>query len=96
MKIVVLTRWNKTKEVSPLNVSGLTPHDLNENELKMVLIPETSNVPPPRSNTRIVSLFFYSNPYASEAAVGSFMIRSTSRPAIRPASLVAVLWESLK
>jgi hypothetical protein len=30
------------------------------------------------------------------AAVGSLMIRSTLSPAISPASLVAVRWESLK
>ena len=63
---------------------------------KTILVPETSKVPPPRSNTRMVSLFFFSNPYASEAAVGSLMILRTSNPAMRPASFVAVLWESLK
>ena len=57
---------------------------------------ETSNVPPPRSKTKIVSLFFLSKPYASEAAVGSFIILRTSKPAIFPASLVACLCESLK
>mmetsp|Transcript_5554 Transcript_5554/g.14115 ORF Transcript_5554/g.14115 Transcript_5554/m.14115 type:complete len:548 (-) Transcript_5554:148-1791(-) len=56
----------------------------------------TSNVPPPRSNTRMVSLDPFSNPYASEAAVGSLMMRSTSIPAILPASLVACRWLSLK
>jgi len=50
---------------------------------------ETSNVPPPKSQTRIVSLPFFSRPYASAAAVGSLMMRSTSRPAILPASFVA-------
>ena len=35
-------------------------------------------------------------PYASAAAVGSLMIRSTSSPAIRPASLVAWRCASLK
>mmetsp|Transcript_853 Transcript_853/g.3333 ORF Transcript_853/g.3333 Transcript_853/m.3333 type:complete len:480 (-) Transcript_853:793-2232(-) len=57
---------------------------------------ETSKVPPPKSNTRMVSFFLDSKPYAREAAVGSLMILSTSRPAIFPASLVACLWESLK
>ena len=33
---------------------------------------------------------------ASDAAVGSLMMRSTSRPAILPASLVAFRWASLK
>jgi hypothetical protein len=31
---------------------------------------ETSNVPPPKSNTKIVSFCFLSNPYANDAAVG--------------------------
>ena len=35
-------------------------------------------------------------PYAKAAAVGSLMIRSTSNPAIRPASLVAWRCASLK
>ena len=51
---------------------------------------ETSKVPPPRSKTRMVcSRSPLSSPYASAAAVGSLMIRSTLRPAIVPASLVA-------
>ena len=35
-------------------------------------------------------------PYASAAAVGSFKIRSTSRPETRPATLVDARWSSLK
>ncbi len=35
------------------------------------------------------SLSVLSKPYANAAAVGSLMIRSTSKPAILPASLVA-------
>ena len=50
---------------------------------------ETSKVPPPRSKTRIVWSEPLSSPYASAAAVGSFTIRSTFRPAILPASFVA-------
>src|ERR671935_1378528 len=51
---------------------------------------DTSNVPPPRSKTRIVwSAPSLSSPYASDAAVGSLMIRKTFRPAMRPASFVA-------
>lgn len=51
---------------------------------------ETSNVPPPRSNTRTFSsLSVLSIPNASAAAVGSLIIRSTSNPAILPASFVA-------
>ena len=57
---------------------------------------ETSNVPPPRSNTAIFSSFFLSKPYAKDAAVGSFIIRLTFNPEILPASLVACLCESLK
>ena len=44
---------------------------------------ETSNVPPPKSNTAIfMSLPPLSTPYAKAAAVGSLMIRFTSKPAI--------------
>ena len=50
---------------------------------------ETSNVPPPKSKTKIVSFCFLSKPYAKEAAVGSLIIRYTSTPAIFPASIVA-------
>ncbi len=51
---------------------------------------DTSNVPPPRSKTRMVwSAPSLSRPYASAAAVGSLMMRSTLRPAILPASFVA-------
>ena len=57
---------------------------------------DTSNVPPPRSNTAIFSLTLRSMPYASAAAVGSLMIRLTVRPAISPASLVACRCASLK
>ncbi len=34
-------------------------------------------MPPPRSKTRMVSFFLLSKPYASDAAVGSLMMRST-------------------
>ena len=50
---------------------------------------ETSNVPPPKSKTRIVSLSHLSKPNDIAAAVGSLIIRITSKPAIFPASLVA-------
>ena len=50
----------------------------------------TSKVPPPKSKTRIfMSSFALSRPNASDAAVGSFIIRTTSSPAIVPASFVA-------
>ena len=57
---------------------------------------ETSNVPPPKSKIKTTSFVFFSKPYANAAAVGSFKILSTSKPAIVPASLVAKRWESLK
>jgi len=55
-----------------------------------------SNVPPPRSYTAMMPACRLSSPYASDAAVGSLMMRSTSRPAMRPASRVAVRCASLK
>ncbi len=57
----------------------------------------TSRVPPPKSNTKIfMSCFALSSPNASEAAVGSLIILTTSSPAIVPASLVACRWLSSK
>ena len=50
---------------------------------------ETSNVPPPKSKINTASFFCLFKPYAKAAAVGSFKIRKTSKPAIVPASLVA-------
>ena len=52
---------------------------------------DTSNVPPPKSNTAILRspLPTLSRPKAKAAAVGSLMIRLTSKPAMRPASFVA-------
>ena len=55
-----------------------------------------SNVPPPKSNTAIVSSPFLSSPYASAAAVGSLTMRLTLRPAMRPASFVRLALASLK
>ena len=58
---------------------------------------ETSNVPPPRSNTRNGSRSSLScKPNASAAAVGSLISRRTSSPAICPARRVALRWRSLK
>jgi len=58
---------------------------------------ETSKVPPPKSNTKMFfSPDFLSRPYAIAAAVGSFKIRTTFKPAIVPASFVAYLYASLK
>ena len=57
----------------------------------------TSSVPPPKSNTKIfMSCFDLSSPNASEAAVGSLIIRTTSSPAMVPASFVAWRWLSSK
>lgn len=52
---------------------------------------DISNVPPPRSYTAIFSFFHFPAPYASAAAVGSFTILFTSRPAIFQALIVACL-----
>mmetsp|Transcript_14914 Transcript_14914/g.45582 ORF Transcript_14914/g.45582 Transcript_14914/m.45582 type:complete len:355 (+) Transcript_14914:631-1695(+) len=59
---------------------------------------ETSKVPPPRSkmSTLRSALVCLSSPYAMAAAVGSLMMRSTLRPAMVPASLVAARCASLK
>mmetsp|Transcript_142462 Transcript_142462/g.248509 ORF Transcript_142462/g.248509 Transcript_142462/m.248509 type:complete len:300 (+) Transcript_142462:1134-2033(+) len=57
---------------------------------------DTSNVPPPKSNTRMCRSPFLFSPYAMAAAVGSLMIRSTSSPAMVPASFVAMRCPSLK
>ena len=57
----------------------------------------TSRVPPPKSKTNIfMSSFALSNPNASDAAVGSLIILTTSNPAMVPASFVACRWLSLK
>mmetsp|Transcript_19909 Transcript_19909/g.61612 ORF Transcript_19909/g.61612 Transcript_19909/m.61612 type:complete len:216 (-) Transcript_19909:229-876(-) len=59
----------------------------------------TSNVPPPKSNTRTcssLSAAAFSRPYAIAAAVGSLMTRATFKPAIVPASFVACRCASLK
>ena len=57
----------------------------------------TSKVPPPKSKTSIfISCLALSNPNAKDAAVGSLIILTTSRPAIVPASLVAWRWLSSK
>ncbi len=64
--------------------------DLTSNTPSPSSSTDTSNVPPPRSKTRIVwSEPSLSSPYASAAAVGSLMMRRTLRPAILPASFVA-------
>ena len=69
---------------------------------------ETSNVPPPKSNTNInfspfsfsfaflSFLFFPSNPKAKAAASGSFKVPNTLNPAFLQASIVAFFCSSLK
>mmetsp|Transcript_71125 Transcript_71125/g.160920 ORF Transcript_71125/g.160920 Transcript_71125/m.160920 type:complete len:300 (-) Transcript_71125:279-1178(-) len=59
---------------------------------------DTSKVPPPRSkiSTFLSSSLSWSRPKAMAAAVGSLMMRKTSKPAMEPASLVAWRWLSLK
>src|SRR5258708_4736971 len=49
----------------------------------------TSNVPPPRSKTKIVWSDSFSSPYASDAALGPLMMRETFSPASFPPSFVA-------
>ena len=62
-----------------------------------ISITVTSSVPPPKSNTSIFrSSPVLSRPNANEAAVGSFIILTTSKPAIVPASFVAWRWLSSK
>ena len=57
---------------------------------------DTSNVPPPKSNTTNVPSGRLSKPYAMAAAVGSLSKRKTFKPAKRAASLVAWRWASSK
>ena len=83
-----MTRWSQS---SPPRCV-LPAVDFTSNTPSPSSSTDTSNVPPPRSNTRIVTSWSFSRPYASAAAVGSLMMRRTSRPAISPASLVA--WRS--
>mmetsp|Transcript_4536 Transcript_4536/g.9159 ORF Transcript_4536/g.9159 Transcript_4536/m.9159 type:complete len:318 (+) Transcript_4536:747-1700(+) len=92
-----LSRWSRStssKSSPPSIVSPLVL--LTSNTPPEISSMLTSKVPPPRSNTTIVLPSFLSIPYASAAAVGSFIMRRTSSPAIFPASFVACLWLSLK
>ena len=94
---------NSDTSQSTIALSKLSPPrwlspavDLTSNTPSPISSTDTSKVPPPRSKTRIVWSDSLSRPYASDAAVGSLMMRLTSRPAILPASLVAWRWSSLK
>mmetsp|Transcript_24253 Transcript_24253/g.53991 ORF Transcript_24253/g.53991 Transcript_24253/m.53991 type:complete len:313 (+) Transcript_24253:780-1718(+) len=88
-----LSRFS-SKSSPPSMVSPLVA--LTSNTPPLISRIEISKVPPPRSNTAMVLPSAFSRPYASAAAVGSLMMRITSRPAILPASLVACRWLSLK
>ena len=89
------TRYSITrisKSSPPRKVSPLVDKTSNwcSPSISEISIMEISNVPPPRSYTAILrSPSCLSIPKANAAAVGSLIIRLTSRPAIRPASLVA-------
>ena len=86
-----MMRWSKSsppKNVSPLVESTSNCFSPSTFAISMM---ETSNVPPPKSYTAILrsTLSCLSRPKANAAAVGSLMMRFTSKPAIRPASFVA-------
>mmetsp|Transcript_35579 Transcript_35579/g.70042 ORF Transcript_35579/g.70042 Transcript_35579/m.70042 type:complete len:201 (-) Transcript_35579:557-1159(-) len=89
-----MRRWSKSSPprwVSPeVDRTSKTPPSMVRRD--------TSNVPPPRSKTRMLcsAVSRLSRPYAMAAAVGSLMTRSTVRPAMVPASLVACRCASLK
>ena len=86
---IALSKSSPPNDVSPfVDLTSNTPSPISNIEI--------SNVPPPKSYTATVPDFFLSKPYANAAAVGSFTILSTSKPAILPASFVACLCESLK
>ena len=74
-----MTRASKSSP--PRNVSPAVAMTLNTPWLP-ISSTEMSKVPPPRSNTAMSFSLLVPNPYASAAAVGSLMMRSTSRPAI--------------
>ena len=87
-----ITLWSQSSppnlESPEVDLTSKTPSEISKIE--------TSNVPPPRSKTSIFWSSLFSRPYASEAAVGSFIILKTFNPAICPASLVACRSASLK
>ena len=93
-----IMRWSKSSP--PRKVSPLVDKTSNcfSPSTSAISIIDTSKVPPPKSYTAILRspVDTLSKPKASAAAVGSLIIRFTSRPAIRPASFVACLWLSLK
>ena len=82
-----------SKSSPPKNVSPLVDKTSNcfSPSISTISIIDTSKVPPPKSYTAIFPVTSLSKPNANAAAVGSFIIRFTSKPAILPASLVACL-----
>ncbi len=93
-----LMMWFMTAKSMSVPPSCVSPEvDLTSKTPSPSSMMVTSKVPPPRSKTRIFdSLSCLSRPYANDAAVGSLMMRTTLRPAISPASLVAWRWLSSK
>ena len=89
-----IIRWSKSDP--PRCVSP--PVAFTSNIPSSILSNETSCVPPPQSNISIFLLSdsFFSKPYAIAAAVGSLITRRTFKPAIIPASFVALRCASLK
>ena len=82
-----MMRWSQSSPPRTLSPSVLR----TSNTPSPISRTDTSNVPPPRSNTKMISSCDdFSKPYASAAAVGSLIMRNTFRPAMAPASFVAV------
>ena len=92
------TMWSMTALSMSAPPSCVSPDVLRtSNTPPPISMMVTSSVPPPKSNTSIfMSSPALSRPNASEAAVGSLIIRTTSKPAIVPASFVAWRWLSSK
>lgn len=88
---ILLSKSSPPRCVSPeVALTSNTPSSIYSNE--------TSNVPPPKSKTRMFCSvpLFLSKPYAIAAAVGSLIILNGFRPEIMAASFVEFLYESLK
>ena len=92
---VFFLKSSMTKSTMALSISvppsWVSPEVLiTSNTPPPISIIVTSRVPPPKSKTRIfISSFDLSSPNARDAAVGSLIILTTSKPAIVPASFVA-------
>lgn len=82
--VIITSMSSPPHDVSPfVALTSKTPSIISNIEM--------SKVPPPRSYTAMTFYWFLSSPQAKQAAVGSLMILSTSKPEIFPASLVACL-----